>query len=87
MQTGGVAALHAPVIHSLRFPVLRTFDHRSLIFNSVPVYMADKSDLLSKNGIVMQHFIFTTESSREVDGVIEAYKNHSPTNNPKTRMR
>ena len=71
----------------ISFPVLRTFDHRSLIFNSVPVYMADKSDLLSKNGIVMQHFIFTTESSREVDGVIEAYKNHSPTNNPKTRMR
>ena len=69
------------------FPVLRTFEHRSLIFNSVPVYMADKSELLDRNGIVMQHFIFTTESSREVDDVIEAYLRHSPTDKPKTRMR
>ena len=69
------------------FPVLRTFEHRSLIFNSVPVYMADKSELLGKNGVIMQHFIFTTESSREVDEVIEAYLCHSPTDKQKTRMR
>ena len=69
------------------FPVLRTFEHRSLIFNSVPLYMADKSELLDRNGIAMQHFIFTTESSREVDDVIEAYLRHSPTDKPKTRMR
>lgn len=69
------------------FPVLRTFLHRSLIFNSVPVYMADKSELLVKNGVIMQHFIFTTESAREVDDVIEAYQNHSPSQCAKTRMR
>ena len=69
------------------FPVLRVFEHRSLIFNSVPVYMADKSELLLKNGITMQHFIFTTETSREVDEVIDLYQSHSPTQKAKTRMR
>ena len=56
------------------FPVMRTFEHRSVIFNSVPFYMADRADLLQKNGISMSHFIFTVESEGEAQRVIEAYE-------------
>lgn len=58
----------------VRFPVMRTFAHRSLIFNSVPVYMADKQAELDRAGLCMRHFIFTVESAAEADTVINAYK-------------
>ncbi len=56
------------------FPVMRAFEHRSVIFNSVPFYMADRADLLQKNGISMSHFIFTVESEGEAQRIIEAYE-------------
>lgn len=62
----------------IRFPVLRAYRHRSIIFNSVPFYMADRADVLAKNGITMQHFIFTTESAEEAAAVIDAYKKRIP---------
>ena len=70
----------------ISFPVLREFEHRSLIVNSVPVYMADRQDVLDKNRLTMSHFIFTTESAREVANVIRAYEKRLP---PKdgTRVR
>ncbi len=60
------------------FPVARTFRHRSVIFNSVPIYMADKSAELDRAGISMRHFIFTVETASEVVQVINAYKKHLP---------
>ena len=62
----------------ISFPVLREFEHRSLIVNSVPVYMADRQDLLDKNRLTMSHFIFTTESASEVATVIRAYEKRLP---------
>ena len=62
----------------MSFPVLRTFEHRSTVVNSVPIYMADRADELRRNGIIMQHFIFTVESAREASRIIEAYKNGQP---------
>lgn len=56
------------------FPVRRTAPHRSLIFNSVPTYMADRSDALTRFGINAWHFLFTTESPAEVDRIIAAYR-------------
>lgn len=56
------------------FPVMRTAEHRNLIFNSTPTYMANRQDALLRSGITDRHFIFTTETQSEVDGVIEAYK-------------
>ena len=70
-----------------RFPVLREFSHRSVIFNSVPIYMADKLDDLKRYGISMQYFLFTTESAREVDSIVNAYKKRLTTTAPKTRLR
>ncbi|MBO5212605.1 MAG: U32 family peptidase [Clostridia bacterium] len=48
------------------------FSHRNVIFNSVPVYMADKIDEISS---FSHHFIFTDESKDECAGIIYAYKN------------
>ena len=56
------------------FPVLRTFRHRSVIYNSLPTGTSDMTDKLAEAGIVGQHFIFSVESCREVDRVIEAYR-------------
>ncbi len=60
------------------FPVLCRYGHRSVIFNSVPMYMADKEAELTKYGIKMRHFIFTAETAHEAAGVIKAYQRQSP---------
>ncbi len=62
----------------VRFPVRRAFGHRSVIFNSVPFYMADKADALREYGIQMQFFVFSTESRKEAAEVITAYKTKTP---------
>lgn len=60
------------------FPVLREWEHRSLIVNSIPTFMADKENDLKRAGISMRHFIFTVESPAEVDKIIELYKKCLP---------
>ena len=57
----------------VRFPVLRAWKHRSLILNSVPVYMADRADALMRGGICRRHFIFTVESAEETKRILTAY--------------
>ncbi|MGN1095371.1 MAG: hypothetical protein ACI4QR_03175, partial [Eubacteriales bacterium] len=49
------------------FPVSREYKHRNVVFNSVPIYMLDKST----EGL-FRHFIFTDESGEEVNAVISA---------------
>ena len=58
----------------VRFPVLREEPHRSIIFNSVPVYMADKQAELDRFGIVHRHFLFTAETREEIRAVLRAYR-------------
>ncbi len=62
----------------ISFPILREFEHRNVIYNSAPTYMADREDELSRAKITNCHFIFSTESAKDVDCVINAYKNHTP---------
>ena len=57
---------------SARFPILREEPHRNLLFNSVPTYAADK---LPQGG---QHYIFTTESEKEILRVLDAYTRGEP---------
>ena len=59
----------------IEFPVLKRFGHRSVIFNSVPTYMADKRNDLENARITSEHFIFTVESATEVKRVVDLYKN------------
>lgn len=60
------------------FPILKRFEHRSAIFNSIPTYMADRREELYAAGIIAEHFIFTIESKSEVKNVIDAYKRSKP---------
>ena len=56
------------------FPVLREWEHRNVIYNSLPTSMSDRQDQLTKAGITNQHFIFSTETFDEVDEVINLWK-------------
>ncbi|MBE6535899.1 MAG: U32 family peptidase [Ruminococcaceae bacterium] len=70
----------------VRFPVFKTFGHRSIIFNSAPFYMADKQSDLDRAKITMQHFIFTVENKTEAESVISSYKKHQkPSDNLKIK--
>lgn len=66
------AALHDRM--DVAFPLMREYGHRTLIFNSLPTYMGDKRALLSRLGLVLEHFIFSTETPKEARTVLEAYK-------------
>jgi putative protease len=68
------------------FPIIRTGDHRNIVFNSMPTYMADRQDQLFGAGIVDRHFIFTVESGVEIDGVIDAYKKNRAANGTVRRI-
>ena len=61
-----------------RMYVSGSFGHRNIIYNSVPVYMADKADKLETIGTGIHHFIFSNETSNECDGVIKAYIEKAP---------
>jgi putative protease len=60
------------------FPVLREWEHRSLVLNSIPTSMSDKQAELTKHRITAWHFLFTTESASAVDRVIAAYQSGTP---------
>ena len=62
----------------VEFPVLREFEHRSMIVNSVPFYMADREADLQRHGIRMRHFIFTVETQGEVQNIIRSYQSGRP---------
>ncbi len=62
----------------ISFPVLHEFEHRNVIYNSAPTYMADRNSDLDRAGITNRHFVFSTELADEVDEIIKKYKNNSP---------
>ena len=70
----------------ISFPVFKEWEHRSLIVNSLPIFMADKENALRGAGLSMRHFIFTCETPKEVDAIIEKYKRGEPSSVPVRRM-
>ena len=58
----------------VRFPVLREWEHRNVIYNSFPTSMSDRQDQLTKANITSHHFLFSTETPDEVDEVIRLWK-------------
>ena len=69
-----------------KFPVLREWEHRSVIYNSIPTSMSDKARELAENGINGLHFIFTTESFKECDAVIDAFLSGRPSGKQVRRL-
>ena len=62
----------------IEFPVLREWEHRNVIYNSLPTSMSDRQDELVRYGIVNRHFIFSDENPKEVDAVIDAFEKGLP---------
>ena len=60
------------------FPVLREYDHRNVIYNSLPTSMSDKIDQLEKAGLAARYFLFSIETPGEVDEIIAAFEAGSP---------
>ena len=71
---------------SFTFPVIREWQHRNVIYNSAPTYMADKQNELSRAGVTNQVFLFTTETAQEVDNIINRYKNNLTADTPIRRI-
>ena len=70
----------------VRFPLIKE-GGRTLLLNSVPLYMADRAKELRKAGLVNQHFIFTTETKKEVLDVIKRYQTSAPPDGAMTRIK
>lgn len=60
------------------FPIIRTFDHRNILYNSLPTCMSDKENDMSRANISNRVFLFTTESAKEVNEIISIHKNRLP---------
>ncbi len=58
----------------ISFPVMREGDHRNVVYNSVPIYMADRETELRANRVVHRHFLFSIESPQEVDRILRAHR-------------
>lgn len=64
------------------FPVMREFEHRNVMYNSVPVYMADKYDEIKSTALTDEHFIFSVETPQRCYETVKAYMSHvAPTEN------
>lgn len=61
-----------------KFPIIREFKHRNIIFNSVFTYMGDRKEELENMKIDSRHFIFSTEGGEEIVAACRAYTRGKP---------
>ena len=50
------------------------YGHRNVIYNAVPIYMADKQKDLDAIDLRGRHMMFTVESRKECAQIIDAFK-------------
>lgn len=60
------------------FPILREWEHRNIVYNSLPTAMPDRLDALAKYRVTAWHFLFSVETPGEVDAIIHAYQTGAP---------
>ncbi|MBR2635025.1 MAG: U32 family peptidase [Clostridia bacterium] len=68
------------------FPVIEE-GGRSIVLNSVPLYMADKQKELKEKGLTDQHFIFTVETPEQVKRILSAWQNKKEPTESVRRIR
>ncbi len=61
-----------------KFPMMREWEHRNLILNSVPTYMGDRRDELKSHKLYSYHMIFTTENDEEIVSALRAHSENRP---------
>lgn len=71
----------------VRFPVLREWEHRNVVYNSLPTSMVDRRMDLERAHLTACHFLFSTESPEEVDAVLNAWQTNTPLPFPVRRIR
>ncbi len=69
------------------FPMMKTDGCGTVIYNSVPTYMADRREETDGMRCRAHHFIFTTENKKEVGDVVDAYRNGAPASFPVRRIK
>ena len=69
-----------------KFPVLREWEHRNVVYNSLPTCMSDRQSALKNANLSAWHFIFSTETPHEVDRVIKAFREEAPLGIPVRRV-
>ena len=61
-----------------KFPMIREFSHRNIIFNSIPTYMGDRIGELRSHRIESEHLIFSVESAQDILYVLGAIAESMP---------
>ena len=61
-----------------KFPMMRLWQHRNIIFNSIPTYMGDRQDEFRTHRIKSEHLIFSVEPAREIINVLGAIADGLP---------
>ena len=61
-----------------KFPIIREWEHRNIILNSLPTYMGDRRDELAAYRLHSAHLIFTIEGDEEVSFILRSHHEHSP---------
>ncbi len=68
-----------------KFPMTRAFEHRNVMYNSVPIYMGDRP--AERARLAGEHFIFTDESASEAAQILAAYRANTPASGSIRRMK
>ncbi len=61
-----------------KLPIRRTWGHRNVIYNSVPIYMGDKPDIIAPTLVGERRFFFTDETAAEAAEIIDRYRFGKP---------
>ena len=61
-----------------KFPMMREFEHRNIILNSVPTYMGDRIEELRSYRLRSYHMIFTVERGEEISSALSAHHKGVP---------
>ncbi len=56
-----------------RFPVISGHSHTNIIYNSLPAYRLDKKSELKKNGVGLLTLLFTDESEKQMEAVVNLF--------------
>lgn len=67
-----------------KFYVEGAYGHRNIMYNSVPIYMADKLSQIKDHSL---HFIFSDESREECYKIVESYKRGLEPSFPHKRIK
>ncbi len=54
------------------FPLMREWEHRTVILNSLPTYLADRPELFRAAGSPREHYLFTIETEKECADILAA---------------